>query len=415
MIVYKSRINSFNEIEFHDFEPSYLESIRKEIDFASKEYILSIDENEYTNYLITKYFLDPLTIHQETESIDLPRKKKVIVTDKHFLRTYEQEVYEFKVKYSFSGSPILFHVRPNPWTIKTYEINIDENLNIVSFEFIVYNTDREEFERTKKESYSSAFANLVNINANITGINNQIRPLVLEYFSKKKQSFIDENNFFIAINANINPNTKTIFSAPTIKKKDIPRPEKQKSIEVSNEPIMSQEMYLDVIKVMFEAGKSMERKPTLFLDKDELALRDQFLFILETRYEGISATGETFNKFGKTDILLKYAADGSNLFVGECKFWHGASELHKAINQLFDLYLTWRDSKAAIILFVTNKDFTKTLQIVESELKKHEYFQEFKGKKGDSSFSFLFRMPHDAKKIVYLEVMLFNFYNDRTK
>ena len=34
-----------------------------------------------------------------------------------------------------------------------------------------------------------------------------------------------------------------------------------------------------------------------------------------------------FNKKGKTDILLKYE-DGTNLFVGECKWWKGVGEFH---------------------------------------------------------------------------------------
>jgi hypothetical protein len=119
----------------------------------------------------------------------------------------------------------------------------------------------------------------------------------------------------------------------------------------------------------------MEKKPALYKDKDEEGLRDQFLFILETRYEGISATGETFNKKGKTDIILKYTADNTNLFVAECKFWKGASEFHQAIYQLFDRYLTWRDSKVALILFVQNRDFTKVLEIVNAESEKHEYFK----------------------------------------
>ena len=64
----------------------------------------------------------------------------------------------------------------------------------------------------------------------------------------------------------------------------------------------------------------MERKPSLYEGKDEEGLRDVFVAMLETRFEGITATGETFNHCGKTDILLKYAEDGTNLFIAECKF-----------------------------------------------------------------------------------------------
>jgi hypothetical protein len=172
---------------------------------------------------------------------------------------------------------------------------------------------------------------------------------------------------------------------------------------------MSTEMYEDVLRILYDAGKNMERKPALYIGKDEEGLRDQFLFILETRYVGVTATGETFNRSGKTDILLKYANDGSNLFIAECKFWHGKVKYFNAIDQLFENYLSWSDSKVAILVFVKNKDFTNIIREVLSETNKHKYFVKFKGNRQESSLSYIFSLPQDAQKEVYLEIMLFHY------
>ena len=172
---------------------------------------------------------------------------------------------------------------------------------------------------------------------------------------------------------------------------------------------MSKEMYEDILKVVYDSGKNMEKKPALYIGKDEEGLRDQFLFVLETRYEGTTATGETFNRSGKTDIILKYAKDASNLFVAECKFWHGSSEYLKAISQLFDKYLTWRDSKVALILFVTNLDFTNVLLSISSEIKTHPNFIREQGKRGETSFSFIMNLPQDKAKEIFLEVLAFHY------
>ena len=174
-------------------------------------------------------------------------------------------------------------------------------------------------------------------------------------------------------------------------------------------PGWGEKMYNDILKVIYDSGKSMERKPALYKGKSEEDLRDQFLFILETRYEGITATGETFNRGGKTDIILKYAKDGSNLFVAECKFWHGSSEFLKAITQLFDRYLTWRDSKAALIVFVKNVDFTSVLETIQAAIKTHLYFTRPTGNRGETSFSYTFCLPQDRDKFVYLEVLVFHY------
>ncbi|MBL7839370.1 MAG: hypothetical protein JNJ75_04455 [Cyclobacteriaceae bacterium] len=112
---------------------------------------------------------------------------------------------------------------------------------------------------------------------------------------------------------------------------------------------------------------------------------------------------------GKTDIILKYAKDGSNLFVAECKFWHGASECLKALSQLFDRYLTWRDSKTSLILFVSNKDFTNTINSMKAEIKTHPYFVKETGSRGETSFSYIFHLPQDKNKQVFFEIMMFHY------
>jgi hypothetical protein len=44
--------------------------------------------------------------------------------------------------------------------------------------------------------------------------------------------------------------------------RDIPQPTISKSKEFSSEPMMSSEMYNDILKVVYESGKNMEKKPT---------------------------------------------------------------------------------------------------------------------------------------------------------
>ena len=65
------------------------------------------------------------------------------------------------------------------------------------------------------------------------------------------------------------------------------------------------------------------------------------------------APGETFNVSGKTDILVR--SGDRNVFVAECKFWHGPKRFDDAITQLLG-YLTWRDSKVALVIFNHNRD-----------------------------------------------------------
>jgi hypothetical protein len=87
------------------------------------------------------------------------------------------------------------------------------------------------------------------------------------------------------------------------------------------------------------------------------------MFLLSTNYEApdgseIFAGGETVNGKGRTDILVRH--QGRNAFIGECKFWHGPTRFGEAIDQLLG-YTVWRDTKAAIILFITNRNATAVI------------------------------------------------------
>lgn len=407
--MYKSTIKTFSEVDSFSAKEQWKDNIKKKIESETKEYILGVDEEEYVNFLIEDFSVTPLTIYEESESLDQPEVLKEKMQDRFRDYEYEQAVYNFTVIYTYSGSHVLFKIRPSTWTMTSYEIKVNEHNNTVSFSFKLYEQDPEKFKTEKSRAFRAAFTNVENVNQFANEWNNTLEGIIRSEFKRVKNNFLKENDFFAAINISTNKNTTSIFSVPAIKKADIPQPKVDKNKEFASIPTMSQKMYADILKVIYDAGKSMEKKPALYLDKDEEGLRDQFLFILETRYEGITATGETFNKKGKTDIILKYSADGTNLFVAECKFWKGTSELHQAINQLFDRYLTWRDSKVSLMFFVQNKDFSKVLDTVKSEATKHKYYKKTVSQRGESSFSYIYCLPNDRDKEVYLEIILFHF------
>jgi hypothetical protein len=403
------KIDSFCEISSLYFTCQRSDKIQSEIESKGKEYILGVDEEEFKTYLIDLYTLEPLYIDYESETIDEPIVSKEWVESRLHGEKYQTEVFNFTIRYKFTGSSILFRVQPSTWTMTHTEIYVNEQKSTVSFSFKLYKKDIEEFKRTKSDYQRRAFANLGNTNQDAASWMQSLPGKVNSLFQQQKNKYLQENDFFAAINVKVNKDTISLFTAPTIKKKIIPQPSVSKNKEFSSEPMMAKDMYDDILKVIYDLGKSMEKKPSTYKHKDEEGIRDQFLLVLETRYDSTTASGETFNRGGKTDIILKYAKDASNLFVAECKFWHGTSEFHKAISQLFDRYLTWRDSKAALMLFVTNKDFTNVIGAIKKETPNHQYFVKTTGARGETSFSFHFHLPQDKEKIVFLEIIAFHF------
>ena len=111
-----------------------------------------------------------------------------------------------------------------------------------------------------------------------------------------------------------------------------------------------------------------------------------------------SAIGETLNKKGKTDILSQNNY-GENVFIGECKIWHGESEVLKAIDQLLERYVTWRDEYTSLIIFnKDNKDFSKLIETIKEAMTKHPNFDSFVKENSKTSISYIFKNIDDPTK-----------------
>ena len=150
--------------------------------------------------------------------------------------------------------------------------------------------------------------------------NARLPTIIKELFQERKQEICDKDQFVDSL------------GVPIKKREDlpetyaIPTPEFRKSVNVepqvtevgyTPEPTLSDSVYHDILQTIHDVGKMFERLPSTYSNKDEEALRDHLLLYLEPRFEG-SATGETFNSTGKTDILIRH--ENSNAFIAECKF-----------------------------------------------------------------------------------------------
>jgi hypothetical protein len=172
------------------------------------------------------------------------------------------------------------------------------------------------------------------------------------------------------------------------------------------EPTLDQAIYQEILQVIYDTGVVFERNPSIYKGKGEEDLRDYLLLQLTSQFgaEG-SATGETFNKTGKTDILIRY--NTMNAFIAECKFWGGKERYFETITQLIE-YLTWRDSKAAVIIFVKNKSFSEVLETIKNVTSEHPNFSGFISEQTKSWYNYRFHLSSSRNREIKLAVMLFH-------
>jgi hypothetical protein len=159
--------------------------------------------------------------------------------------------------------------------------------------------------------------------------------------------------------------------------------------------------------VIRHAGRTFETAPATFAKHDEEELRDFILAFLNSHYEG-DATGETFRVKGKTDIRIE--SDNRAAFVGECKVWRGQKQISEALDQLLN-YLTWRDCKAALVVF--NKDvagFADIQKKVSETLAEHTNHIRSIDTNPYGEWRFCCRSKDDSDRPITTHVFLFNLY-----
>jgi hypothetical protein len=169
------------------------------------------------------------------------------------------------------------------------------------------------------------------------------------------------------------------------------------------EPAIEAAIYDDILATLRGMSLLMERNPATFAKLTEPEIRDHFLLQLNGTYQG-AATGETFNGIGKTDILIR--AGDRNVFIAECKFWHGPKEFQDAIDQLLG-YATWRDCKLALLVFNRNKDFTAVLAAMRDAVQKHPAFRRMVQGGGEIGLRCHVMHPRDPAREMRLTVLAF--------
>lgn len=389
------------------------------IDEKREKLIAEIDKLEITEStnivdlmarLNRLYKIEPLKINEviPTKPIETTRNRRNEWGD-----NYVQKVYEIKISIAFDGDSNLFNCYPSTSTSvyidKSKNVTINSN-NFISATIILEDLETSKYEAEISKLKSELSANIPRLNIEISPWNDSVETLIKQYLEKRKGLVSKKLDFMESIGLKVNPKSNGFMIPTPIAKKTIPIPVSEISKNVKKEiiPILQEEVYNDIKEVLYNVGKAIERKPSIYIEKHEEDLRDIFLLFLETRYESTSGIGEAFNKDGKTDILLKFAKDNTNLFVAECKFWRGQKHFLEGINQLLG-YLTHRDSKTALMIFVNQKELTSIIETLKTEILNHPNFKRLVKQKYDTSLSYEFSLPQDSQKIIQLEIMLYHF------
>lgn len=410
-------MRSFRREGFHAFSEfdgfGMFEKQRSAIDQAIKsqndDYVLNVNRDEYIEHLVSEFSISPIEI--DKNGLTVSTHEELISSDMHpnsyFLdrgSSYPIDVLAFHLP--FIGEDILLKVRASTFSTSSPFITIEQGC--ICFRIINFNLDAQQIKQESDITIQSIETQNGYLTRDINQFNASIKQHAYQVFDARKNQLLNKNNLIAALGVPVRKNTSTpsTFSVPAKRTQAIasmPKPQVTEKGYIP-EPTLDLTIYNQILKIIHDVGKQFERLPSTYASKEEEHLRDHILLILEPNFEG-SATGETFNKSGKTDILLRH--EGKNVFIAELKFWRGQKSFLETITQLLG-YLTWRDSKAAVVIFVKNKDFMSVLNTARESISLHSNYLGFVSEQDEGWFHYRFHINDDKNREVKLSVMLFH-------
>jgi hypothetical protein len=383
-------------------------AITEHINSETESYILEVNPDDYVLHLVDKFSINTPEIHTDNKYIDkVEREISSSTSSSHKRVRYEFIVYHLP----FTGAIHILSLRPNPTLVVDVEIIVDFKQQCILIEILNTRNDIKQIQREYNQSIKYILSNYPGLRSSCESFNHELPQLVKNILETKRQQILKSNDLLHSLGI-------------PIKKKDhvpetfsIPRPKLRQKISIrpnvldnnfKPEPSLDDKSYYEILKIINDVGKNFERLPSTYKGKNEETLRDHILLILDPNFEYGSASGETFNKIGKTDICIRY--DSNVVFIAECKYWKGEKVFLNTISQLLG-YLTWRNSKVAVINFVQNREFSDVLDKAESLAKTHPNFLKELNRSDETWFNYKFHLDGDRNRIIDLAVLCFHLPN----
>lgn len=343
---------------------NHINKIIAEIDNLDNEYILKASKTELEEYYLNRAYIEEIELDVENKYLTNRQAIKIDARDMfNKNQTFQVQGTQIDLCIPFEGDMNLFNLRASRYSLSGYpEISVTENLLVIKINYKDSNANGEQIRKKMESDLKSICDAIANINNDVKTYNHSVKNTVetsIKNKIEKSRKALDVISFldvpFIRKDC---PETYVVNVDRKIKISSVNAKPKVSNERYHPEPILDNEEYEHILTVMRSMSKVIERSPDSFIDLDEESIRMHFLIQLNGHYEG-KASGETFNKSGKTDILIREG--DRNIFIGECKFWKGQKSFDAAIDQLLG-YLTWRDSKCALLIFNKNKNSTEVIK-----------------------------------------------------
>lgn len=397
---------------------NHFDTISSKVDAIPKDQFLSTPEDDLIEHVYSRLEVEPIVLHEDSTEME-QHETKVDVSRNGNRNPFgnREPIYvpgiRVVVSIPYTGDPNLWKLKPNQYQLVFPRAEVRQpTRDGVGYLDIVIEQPTDAPQEQIKQHLDNEIVRikfyLTSQKAQVDQFNASVPDNIRRSIQARKERLKTHEGIasLLGIPLKRRGGAPPVEPIPIKRKLAKPLPPPPKS-GFKPEPGITNEDFEHILSVIRHEGRTFESTPKTYAIHDEEELRDIMLAHLNGHYEG-GATGETFRRAGKTDIRIEDQSRAA--FVAECKVWRGTKELTLAVNQLLS-YLTWRDCKAAIVIFNKhNAKFTELLTKVPETFREHPKFKKDLGQKCDGEWRFVLTSNEDELRQIIVNVFVFNMY-----
>jgi len=344
-----------------------------------------------------------------TDQAWMPEPTEITQESMEFGERYTRRVIRLVLVVPFEGEKVVFTLRANQFTLNPPRVvRLEESELHLAIDGPPDNP--EQVKAAFDKQLATIEQHLAWSRQQIEQHNQQIRADVPGMVGKRREQLLATRNLQAQIGYPIRRRSDADTYSVPLRRRTLRSVRSQPAAPGTSfkpEPAMSDSDYRAALAVLRNSRNALERSPSMAEKLNEEHIRDLLLISLNAHFEG-DVAGEVFNGEGKTDILIR--VDDHNIFIGECKVWSGPSTMDEALEQLFK-YLVWRDTKAAILLFVRNKDVTAVINKAIKKIEDHPSFKRRDPSRDEDELNFTMHAQDDTAREIHLALIPFALRN----
>ena len=377
--------------------------------------LLQASEPDIVAYLLDRALVDEVVLHRDRAELLDPSEHTVDSTDS-FDRAVghrTRRITRWTLVVPFTGDDALFRLRANTFTSSVPRAELRQNEIRISWDSSFGPAVPERIKAYFDGELQRIDQQLDYTNNDVRNHNKSMASEVAGAVSARRAKHLADRHTQAALGFPMRrrPDAGT-YSAPITRRRVRISPPQQRPGATGRpftpEPALADADYQEALRVLISNRNMLERNPSTVCKMNEEQIRNVLVMGLNTQFEG-NVNGEVFNGAGKTDILVR--VDDRNVFIGECKIWKGPKTVTDALTQLLT-YLVWRDTKAALLIFVKSGSIAAITHKAIAAISAHPNFKRHGAHAGDDRHDFVLRANSDADREIKLALLIFPLMTD---